>query len=174
VEAPNDHAAASRQETKVVVRRAMRELRRALPGVAARSVAIWVRVTALAEVRAAHSVLAFASIAGEPDTGPFVQWCRESGKEVAFPEDERLPDPATFDLVIVPGVAFTPAGERLGQGGGWYDRLLPELRPDCLTVGVAFDIQVLPELPTERHDVGVQCVVTETQTLRPGRRTPAH
>ena len=57
-------------------------------------------------------------------------------------------------------------------GGGWYDRLLPGLRPDCLTVGVGFDIQLRPELPTERHDVGVQCVVTETRTLRPGHRLP--
>lgn len=159
VEAPSD-----RQETKQVMRHAIRELRRVLPDQPTRSIALWLRVTGLPEVRAAQRVLAYNSFKGEPVSAPFVAWCRESGKQVAFPEDDPLPDPSTFDLVIVPGVAFTERGDRLGRGGGWYDRLLPQLRDDCATVGVAFDIQVLPELPVERHDRPVRLVVTETHT----------
>lgn len=157
-------AASDRQETKQVMRRAIRELRRVLPDQPARSIALWLRVTGLPEVRAAEHVLAYNSFKGEPVSAPFVEWCRESGKEVSFPEDERMPGPAAYDLVIVPGVAFTERGDRLGRGGGWYDRLLPQLRDDCATVGVAFDIQVLPELPVEPHDRQVRVVVTETHT----------
>jgi len=157
-------AASDRQETKQVMRRAISELRRVLPDQPTRSIALWLTVTSLPEVRQAASVLAYTSLRGEPDSAPFVAWCHESGKRVAFPEDDPLPDPATFDLVIVPGVAFTERGARLGRGGGWYDRLLPQLRADCATVGVAFDIQVLPELPVEPHDVPVDVVVTETHT----------
>lgn len=159
-------AANDRQETKRVMRQAIRELRRVLPDQPTRSVALWLSVTALPEVRSARRVLGFNSLKGEPDTGPFVEWCRESGKQLTFPEAEPLPDPSTYDLVVVPGVAFTERGDRLGRGGGWYDRLLPQLRPDCATVGVAFDIQVLPELPVEPHDARVDVVVTETHVMR--------
>lgn len=154
----------SRQDTKRVVRGAIRELRRVLPDRPARSIALWLTVTGRPEVRAARHVLAYRSMKGEPDSAPFIEWCRESGKAVSFPEDEPLPPPATYDLVIVPGVAFTERGDRLGRGGGWYDRLLPQLRADCATVGVAFDVQVLPELPVEPHDAQVHVVVTETHT----------
>ncbi len=159
-------AASDRQETKHVMRRAIGELRRVLPDQPTRSIALWLSVTALPEVRAAQHVLAYSSLKGEPDSAPFVAWCRESGKQVTLPEDESLPAPTSYDLVIVPGVAFTERGDRLGRGGGWYDRLLPQLRDDCATVGVAFDIQVLPELPVEAHDAQVDVVVTETKTLR--------
>ena len=160
------------QETKQVVRHAIRELRRVLSDQPARSVALWLTVTGLPEVRAANHVLAFESGPGEPDSGPFVAWCHEMGKRVTVPASDReaeVPtDPAVFDLVLVPGVAFTERGDRLGRGGGWYDRLIPQLRPGCATVGVAFDIQVLPELPVEPHDARVSVVVTETRTLRRG------
>jgi 5-formyltetrahydrofolate cyclo-ligase len=168
VQAPSD----GQQETKQVVRHAMRELRRVLPDQPARSVALWLTVTGLPEVRAAENVLAFESVPGEPDSGPFVAWCHEMGKRVTVPASDRAADvpadPAAFDLVVVPGVAFTERGDRLGRGGGWYDRLIPALRPGCATVGVAFDIQVLPELPAEPHDARVSVVVTETRTLRRG------
>jgi 5-formyltetrahydrofolate cyclo-ligase len=167
-QAPSD----GQQETKQVVRHAIRELRRVLSDRPARSVALWLTVTGLPEVRAAKHVLAFESVPGEPDSGPFVAWCHEMGKRVTVPASDReaeVPtDPAVFDLVLVPGVAFTERGDRLGRGGGWYDRLIPQLRPGCATVGVAFDIQVLPELPVEPHDARVSVVVTETRTLRRG------
>jgi 5-formyltetrahydrofolate cyclo-ligase len=68
--------------------------------------------------------------------------------------------------VIVPGLAFTAAGERLGQGGGWYDRFLAHVRDDCVTVGVCFTDQVLDRVPTEAHDVRVDHVVTDAGVLR--------
>ena len=59
---------------------------------------------------------------------------------VAVPEDDV--DPAWPDVVIVPGLAFTSTGRRLGQGGGWYDRFLVGVRDDCVTVGVCFHEQL--------------------------------
>ena len=57
--------------------------------------------------------------------------------------------PAT--VVFVPGLAFTADGRRLGQGGGFYDRLLAE-RPDLCAIGVGFGVQLLDDLPCEAHD----------------------
>ncbi|MBC2888044.1 5-formyltetrahydrofolate cyclo-ligase [Gordonibacter massiliensis (ex Traore et al. 2017)] len=61
-------------------------------------------------------------------------------------------DPADLDVVVVPLVAFDDAGNRLGYGGGNYDRLLPRLRADALVVGVAFDEQRTVAVPCEPHD----------------------
>lgn len=105
--------------------------------------------------------MAFDSIPGEPATGPFVEWCREHRKRVVFPEDVPPPAPELVDVVIVPGVAFTAAGDRLGQGGGWYDRFLVLIREDCTTIGVGFAPQLLPSIPTEPHDVRLDAVVTD-------------
>lgn len=61
-------------------------------------------------------------------------------------------EPTDLDAVAVPLVAFDDAGNRLGYGGGNYDRLLPLLRDDALVVGVAFDEQRVPAVPCEPHD----------------------
>ncbi len=74
--------------------------------------------------------------------------------------------PETIDLVIVPALAFDERGYRLGYGGGYYDRFLPRLRPDCVTIGLTLDALVVPILPTEPHDIPVQIVVTERRVIR--------
>jgi 5-formyltetrahydrofolate cyclo-ligase len=61
----------------------------------------------------------------------------------------------------VPGVAFTAAGHRLGQGGGWYDRFLSGLRPGVARIGVCFAECLVDELPTEAHDVIMDLVITD-------------
>lgn len=64
-----------------------------------------------------------------------------------------------IDLVIVPGVAFTKDGKRLGRGKGYYDRFLSKLSLHAATIGLAFDFQVLADLPTDAMDVNVQRVI---------------
>lgn len=68
------------------------------------------------------------------------------------PDAERSSEVSAeeLDLIIVPAVAFTPICRRLGQGGGYYDRLLA--RSNAVTVGVGYDFQLLDELPLEPHD----------------------
>lgn len=73
---------------------------------------------------------------------------------------------ADVDFILVPGVAFTAAGERLGYGGGYYDRLLTELRPQVPRTAGAFSLQVVDALPTGERDQRVHLIVTELQTLR--------
>jgi 5-formyltetrahydrofolate cyclo-ligase len=149
-------------DRKRALRREMRALRRALPDLDERSARLWATVEQLPAVGDAKVVMVFDSVQGEPVTAPFVEWCREHGKTVHLPEDDPPPDPLTIDVVIVPGTAFTPSGDRLGQGGGWYDRFLETVRPDCVTIGVAFAAQIVSELPVEPHDVRVDHVVTES------------
>jgi 5-formyltetrahydrofolate cyclo-ligase len=76
--------------------------------------------------------------------------------------------PEELDLIMVPGTAFDPRGARMGQGKGYYDRLLARARPDAPLVALAFDCQIFPEIPVAAHDVFMDAVVTET-TVYPGR-----
>jgi 5-formyltetrahydrofolate cyclo-ligase len=66
------------------------------------------------------------------------------------------------DVLFVPLVGFTAALERLGQGGGHYDRWLAEHRP-ALAIGLAWNAQLMPALPVEPHDVPLDAVVTPTR-----------
>ena len=84
------------------------------------------------------------------------------------PEAADTVDPAKVAAWIVPGLAFTPDGRRLGYGGGWYDRLLAASSVTSLKIGVAHDFQIVGDLPCEAHDVPVDRVVR----CRPLRRCP--
>ena len=97
------------------------------------------------------SVMVFDSVPGEPRLRIFREWLSEHGIEIAIPEDD--PNPRNIDVVVVPGVAFTADGHRLGQGGGWYDRFLADVGDETVTIGVCFVEQVVPALPQEPHDI---------------------
>jgi 5-formyltetrahydrofolate cyclo-ligase len=70
------------------------------------------------------------------------------------------------DLVVCPATAATPDGDRLGKGGGSYDRVLARLHPRSLVVALVHDDEVAAALPTQSHDRPVDVVVTPTRTLR--------
>lgn len=70
-----------------------------------------------------------------------------------------LINPKQFELIMVPGVLFARDGHRLGYGKGYYDRLLKTTY--CLHLGVAFQFQLIDQLPDEPHDVPVDMIVTE-------------
>jgi 5-formyltetrahydrofolate cyclo-ligase len=74
--------------------------------------------------------------------------------------------PAGESVIVVPGLAFSERGERLGRGGGHYDRALADLNGRAVSIGLAFDVQVLERLPCEGHDVPVDVIVTEARELR--------
>ena len=74
-------------------------------------------------------------------------------------------DAATIDWVLVPGVAFSPDGRRLGYGGGYYDRLMTLLRPAIPRVAGAFDAQIAERIPAASHDLSVDMIVTESRIL---------
>lgn len=78
----------------------------------------------------------------------------------------KLIKPQELDLVMVPGTAFDPRGGRMGQGKGYYDRLLANARADAPLVGMAFDCQVFDEIPVSSHDVFMDLVLTESRELK--------
>ena len=71
-------------------------------------------------------------------------------------------------MVVVPGVAFTATGHRLGQGGGHFDRFLPRLRSGCLRVGVCYREQLVDDVPSEPHDVVLDAVVSDADPAPDG------
>jgi len=143
----------------------------------------------LPEVRQASTVMAFSSFGSEVDTRPIIEQLARDGRRVVLPRVEgrtivpvgyRSGDPVKpssfgalepaggdpvrpeeIDVVIVPGLAFDRRGHRVGYGGGFYDRFLGRLRPDALTVGICFSVQVVDEVPNGRGDRPVDLVVTE-------------
>jgi 5-formyltetrahydrofolate cyclo-ligase len=70
------------------------------------------------------------------------------------------------DVLFMPLVAFTANGERLGQGGGFYDKWLGA-HPHVIRIGLAWDMQEVPELPIEPHDMPLTAIVTPTRLLGP-------
>lgn len=157
------------------------------------------RVSELPELADLRGVLAYHAMAEELDAMPVAELFRARGSRIALPriddpgvldlhefDDacELVPGPfgilepavstprfdiADIDLVIVPGLVFDEHGGRIGYGGGYYDRLLPRLHPGCWRLGVAFDEQVVPRVPTETHDERIDILVTPTKVLRHGR-----
>ncbi len=97
----------------------------------------------------------------ELDTLPGVWGIRE-------PDPQRCPpaDAAEIDAVLVPGVAFTPRGERLGYGGGFYDRLIREWHGHAPLIAAAFELQVVEHLPLGPDDQPIDAVATEARLYR--------
>lgn len=78
------------------------------------------------------------------------------------PEYLRITDPEAVDFCLLPGLAFDHQGYRLGYGGGYFDRFLPKLRVDCLKVALAYEFQILDNLPRTELDIPVDLIITES------------
>jgi 5-formyltetrahydrofolate cyclo-ligase len=145
--------------------------------------------------QAARRVLLFSALNDELDLGALLSAGRSAGKLVALPRfvpaadtyeaalvndpdrdlvpgrygvcEPRAECPSVpanqLDFVLVPGVAFDAAGRRLGRGKGYYDRMLSALRG--IKCGATFDVQVVPEIPHEPHDVRLDCLLTPTRWI---------
>ena len=91
---------------------------------------------------------------------PCERW-GEAGKEI---------DPQALDFIMVPGVAFDKNGGRLGNGAGYYDRLLNNVRSDTTLIGAGFECQLFKEIPMDSHDVFLDGIITQRCDYRcPGR-----
>ncbi len=161
---------------------------------AAKSRAIADRLEQLAAFRDARTVALYVAIGAEVDASEIVRRASARGVRVGFPRGSDVerglrfascaaaelvrgalgvlepPEGATaigpgeVECVVMPGVAFSEDGFRLGRGGGYYDATLP-LLPRAFRVGLAFDVQIVPTLPHDAHDAPVDAVVTETRVL---------
>ena len=138
---------------------------------------------------AARTVGVFCSLADEPDTSEALARWSAAGRRLAVPRVEgdvmrfyeydprtmrpgafgiaepgpeaRLCEPRELDLVIVPGTAFTAAGARMGRGRGYYDKYLAQPEVHAVKIGVCYAHQLVGELPSEPHDVAMDCVITD-------------
>jgi len=144
----------------------------------------------------AHTILFYAPVPGELNVWPLLAKALDVGKRVALPQFKagtgvyvacqvRQPEkdlasgrfgirePAwhcapmalnQLDLVLVPGLVFDLHGHRVGRGKGYFDRLLAAVRGAAC--GVAFDEQIVSEVPVEPHDKHVNCILTPTRWIQ--------
>jgi len=74
------------------------------------------------------------------------------------------------DIVIIPGAGFDASGNRIGYGGGYYDRLLSGLQKQVPVIAPAYEEQIVDSIPSEPHDIRVQMIVTDRRLLRCGEQ----
>lgn len=79
--------------------------------------------------------------------------------------EDRKVDIKDVDIVIIPGTGFDPRGNRLGYGGGYYDRLLADAK-NIPRVALAFEEQIVDEIPAEPHDMKMDVIVTDERVIR--------
>jgi 5-formyltetrahydrofolate cyclo-ligase len=70
-----------------------------------------------------------------------------------------------INLAIIPGVAFDERGGRIGHGTGFYDKFIPSLDVTTRKVALAFESQVVPQIPMEPHDRYIDIIITERRTI---------
>lgn len=105
-------------------------------------------------------ILSFRAIRSESELEPGRLGVREPTSAAELIPVEQI------SLFVVPGLGFTPAGKRLGRGGGYYDATLKAASPHSRRVGLAFRDQIVPEIPSTPEDVDMDLVVTEEESFR--------
>lgn len=139
----------------------------------------------------------YRSDTGEAPSSGYIRFFFERGHRIALPRVTTLDKPMEFrlhtdpygesdleagvwglrqprvdapvvmpEVLFMPLIGFTAKGDRLGQGGGYYDRFLAA-HPQTIAIGMAWDVQEVPELPLELHDMRLSAIVTPTRVLGP-------
>lgn len=173
---------------KVSIRRQIREKKRAMTQeeILLRSEKLGQLLAQSPIYQSAKTIYGYLPYNQEVRTVPMLERALRDGKKVAVPkvygdtmrfiylEDMScvetgyagIPEPVADEpvaedqtaLVLMPGLAFTKDGDRMGYGGGFYDRFLAE-EPNHPTVALCYEFQILESLPTEEYDIPVDCVL---------------
>ena len=184
-------------EQKSILRREMLARRRVFSTEERKeaSRSICARTAQLPMLKAAQTIMLYASMAEEIDLVPFMETLLADGRRIVLPEitgrgtmeARELPamdaltdgafgiatpdpmrggivPPEEIDVIIVPGAAFSSDGGRLGLGGGYYDRFLPRAR-NAVRVVLAFDFQIVPDVPMGVQDARVDVILTERRMI---------
>ena len=85
--------------------------------------------------------------------------------KVGIPEPTTPPFEGNIDVIIVPAVAFDKQGNRLGRGGGYYDRFLKK-QTHATIIGVGYDFQLVDEVPVRKHDQKMHRIILPSQTIQ--------
>ncbi len=153
------------------------------------------RFLSLKEFRDATKVFLYASYRAEVDTFGLISVALNDSKKVALPKvfpTEReirffwirdlnevspgywgIPEPEEGvealpeepELIVVPAVGYDIRGYRIGYGGGYYDRFLKKTGPSAITVGLAYEEQLVERIPNDEWDVPVKIIITEGRTI---------
>lgn len=153
------------------------------------SLAVVNNLIADSHLKEARTVLLYYSMDGEVDTHDLVEKLYCEGKRVLLPrvrdnynmdivaysgvgclkpagafhilEPQGVPftDYKNIEVAVVPGIAFTSDGKRMGRGRGYYDRLLP-LLSNAYKIGICFPFQILTSIPFESYDISMDKVIT--------------
>ena len=152
-------------------------------------------LVSLPEFEKAKAVMAYYGVKNEVKTRSLIEKALKAGKKVALPTTnfekktitpiqitsleqletrQGLAEPtgknamktSEFDLIIVPGVAFDKKGGRIGRGKGFYDELLRKTGTKVLLVGLCFEENLEESLPSESHDIKMDLIITDRQTIR--------
>ena len=168
-----------RQESKARVRAIGAEEK------VSRSALIFSRIAALPALQRAKVVALYASLPDEPQTAEFIEQLshshrivlpRVAGEDMDFypyeadnikcgafgisePQSADAISPSEIELIIVPGVAFTRNGKRLGRGKGYYDKYLSREGFRATKIGVCYNEQLAEEIPDEPHDIVMDDVI---------------
>lgn len=125
------------------------------------------------ELRSRGSHVFYPVLPSDPAQAPGFVRVQEPGdmqlRGRAFPEPSGAADASALtaiELVVVPAIAATTAGQRIGFGSGFYDRILPRLSPSTMSLVAAYQFQIVPSLSVETHDYQCDVVVTESATYR--------
>lgn len=159
-----------------------------------KDIVIGAKLLACEKIRQADTVLLYASFKSEVDTWGIADNLLMKNVRIAYPKcrenntmtfhavtslnqledavygicepDISLPEPEITcrTVCVVPALAFTENGGRLGYGGGYYDRFLAEY-PEMYTIGLAYEDCIAENLPVEKHDTAIKSVITEERTI---------
>ena len=147
---------------------------------------IFNKIALAKEVEQASVIALFIPLPDEPQTDNFIKHLLLQNKRVVVPriEGEEMNfydisegltagafgimepaatspiEPSEIDVMIVPGVAFTSQGARLGRGKGFYDKYLSHKDFHAYTIGVCYPCQVVENIPIEEHDKRLDCVIS--------------
>lgn len=182
-------------DLKQALRRQFRQIRDALASETRLQFdqAILEKLQDLPEIQSARSLFSYVSVGSETDTRPLLDWLLDRGTKLAVPaisnqyemcavaftgwsnmvrDKAGIPSPVPalevncpIDICITPGLAFTVSGTRLGQGQGNYDRWFATHQVG-LKIALAYECQLVQELPWEQTDIGVEMIVTEQRVIR--------
>lgn len=167
---PKNNYEMTKKEIRIEVKQRVQKMGAADKDVA--SLYVCLQILGSAEWQGAQKVMLYEALPDEVSLQLLIDDARGSGKTVIIPssgKDAPIPSDAELndvDFVIVPGRAFaevkTPNGKvwnRVGRGGGWYDRVLPKMR--CPKWGAAFKCQVFRFVPQEEWDYTIDKVITQ-------------
>ena len=146
-------------------------------------------VLSLKDIKNAQLIMVYLSAFKEPDTFNLISELLDSGKEICVPITDMdtftitparlvsldnltrgaygISEPKEFisvptseiDVALIPGIAFTASGDRLGFGKGYYDRFLKNF--NGTKIGIGYDFQITDKIPSDEHDIGMDMIITE-------------